>query len=134
MIKILKILLLLSFTLVSAADFNDINTATAVDSKKIEKRRKSGKFSADLRLFYMIRTFDHIRNDAKAFNAGEILKYESGEYHRLKFGLAYYGSHKIDGFYSRKQGIGTSHFCSETVKISSFWVKPIFTTALVQPH
>ena len=73
-----------------------------------EQILKSGKFSADLKLFHMVRTYDHVKPDAKALAGGGILKYDSGSFHGLKFGLAYYGSHKIGGFYSRKEGIGTS--------------------------
>lgn len=106
--KILTILFVLSFTLLSAFTSNDIDTVTTSETEDFENALKSGKFSANLKLFYMIRTFDHIQYDAKALNGGGILKYESGGYHRFRFGLAYYGSHKIGNFYTRKEGIGTS--------------------------
>ncbi len=104
--KILTISLL-CFTLLSASGSN-INASAVKKSASFENALKSGKFSANLKLFYMIRTFDHIDYDAKALNGGGILKYESGKYHRLRFGLAYYGSHKIGNFYTRREGIGTS--------------------------
>lgn len=77
-------------------------------SGSFEEALKSGKFSANLRLFYMVRTFDNVKPDAKALTGGGILKYESGSFHGLKFGFAYYGSHRIGGFYSRSEGTGTS--------------------------
>lgn len=106
---IVVIVILLSFLPLSAYNLNE-NTSSkkSKKSESLENALKNGKFSANLKLFFMIRTFDHIKYDAKAFNAGGILKYESSVYHRFRFGLAYYGSHKIGGFYSRKQGISTS--------------------------
>lgn len=103
------LLLLVSFSLLSASDLNeDTSSKKNEKSKSLENALKNGKFSANLKLFYMIRTFDHIKYAAKAFNAGGILKYESAAYYRFRFALAYYGSHKVGNFYSRKEGIGTS--------------------------
>ena len=76
--------------------------------ESFENSLKDGKFSANLKLFYMVRTFDHKQADTKALNAGGILKYASGSFYNAKFGFAYYGSHKVSGIYSREQGIGTS--------------------------
>ncbi len=77
-------------------------------SENFEAILKNGNFSANLRLFFMIRTFDHVKPDTKALTGGGILKYESGDFHGFKFALAYYGSHKIGGFFSRSEGVGTS--------------------------
>ncbi len=72
---------------------------------------KNGKFTANLRTFYFDRSFDEdktgIRNST-ALTFGGILKYESAAYHGVKFGLAYYGSQRIGGFFSREEGRGTS--------------------------
>ncbi len=72
---------------------------------------KNGKFSADMRLFYMDRSFDEDKTgkpDAKALTFGGIMKYESGNYHGFKFGLAYFGSHSVASIYDRSEGVGTS--------------------------
>jgi len=72
---------------------------------------KNGKFTANMRTFYFDRSFDEdktgIRNST-ALTFGGILKYESAAYHGVKFGLAYYGSQRIGGFFSREEGRGTS--------------------------
>ena len=72
---------------------------------------KNGKFSAKLRTFYFDRSFDEdktgIRN-SKALTFGGIMKYEMADYNGFKFGLAYYGSQRIGGFFSRDEGRGTS--------------------------
>ena len=70
--------------------------------------RQSGTFSANLKIFHMVRTFDNVVPDTKAFTGGGIVKYESKKFYGLQFGFAYYGSHRIGGFYSRQEGIGTS--------------------------
>ena len=77
-------------------------------SNYISNALKNGKFSANLNFFYMVRTFDNVKPDTKAFTGGGIIKYESQDYHRVKIGFAYYGSHRISGLYSRKEGIRTS--------------------------
>ncbi len=69
---------------------------------------QKGSFSADIKLFHMTRTFKDTAPDTKAFTGGGILKYESGKWYGGKIGFAYYGSHKIGGFYTRKEGIRTS--------------------------
>ncbi len=107
--KLSILLLLLPFTLLYASDVKEYRSSKENEkTQSLENALKNGKFSANLKLFYMIRTFDHIRYTAKAFNGGGILKYESASYHRFRFGLAYYGSHKLGNIYSRRQGIGTS--------------------------
>ena len=77
-------------------------------SNSFEEMLKNGIFSADLRLFYMTRTFDHVKPDTRALTGGGILKYESGVFHRFKFAFAYYGSHRIGGVFRRTEGAGTS--------------------------
>ncbi len=72
---------------------------------------KNGTYSAHMRLFYMDRSFDEDKTgkpDAKALTFGGIMKYESGDFHGFKFGLAYYGSHSVGGIFDRNEGIGTS--------------------------
>ncbi|SFZ97738.1 hypothetical protein MNB_SV-5-806 [hydrothermal vent metagenome] len=74
-----------------------------------------GKFTANLRAQYFTRTFDDKASigvigkpDATAFTAGGILKYESAEYAGLRFGVAYYGSHRVGTFFTREEGKATS--------------------------
>ena len=70
---------------------------------------KNGTYSANMRAFYMNRTFDgQTPDETTALTAGGILKYESGDYHGFKFGLAYYGSHSLSGIVDRDEGFGTS--------------------------
>ena len=97
------LILLLSATALLSASSPAYNALRG----SVEDALINGKFSANLKLFYMSRLYDGSQTDAKAFNAGGILKYESGGFHRFKFGLAYYGSHRLGGIYSKEQGIGT---------------------------
>jgi len=72
---------------------------------------KEGKFTARTRTFYFDRSFDKDKTgkaDAQALTFGGIMKYEMASYHGFKFGLAYYGSTRIGGFFSREEGAGTS--------------------------
>ncbi len=84
------------------------DSAHAAQSGSVTDALKNGRFSADLKLFHMVRTFDKVTPDARALAGGGILKYESGGFHGARFGLAYYGSHRLGGFYSRTEGAGTS--------------------------
>lgn len=84
---------------------SDKNTPS---SGRFENALRSGEFSENLKLFYMDRAFDHKKPNARALNLGGILKYESGDFFGLKFGLAYFGSHRIGTFYSREEGIDTN--------------------------
>jgi len=83
----------------------------AISGSAFSDALKNGTYSANLRVFYMDRSFDEDRTgvpDAQALTAGGILKYESGDFYGLKFGFAYYGSHRVGDFFSREEGIGTS--------------------------
>ncbi|MRI59004.1 MAG: hypothetical protein C6H99_05815, partial [Epsilonproteobacteria bacterium] len=76
-----------------------------------EEALKEGRFSANMRLFYMVRTYDEDKTgipDAKALTFGGIVKYQSASLNGFDFGFAYYGSHRVGGFFSREEGIGTS--------------------------
>jgi len=57
----------------------------------------------------MNRGFDNDNPDAEALTAGGIFKYETGSYNGLKFGVAYYGSHRVGGAFKRQDGIGTAN-------------------------
>lgn len=104
----------LIFTFVSFLLFANQPVAEGLSDKNtppsgsFENALRSGEFSANLKLFYMDRAFDHKKANAKALNLGGILKYESGDFFGFKFGVAYFGSHKIGSFYSREEGIDTS--------------------------
>ena len=72
---------------------------------------KNGTFTAALRTFYFDRSFDEDKTgkaNATALTFGGILKYESADYYGAKFGIAYYGSQRIGGIFSREEGAGTS--------------------------
>ncbi len=72
---------------------------------------KNGKFTAKLRAFYFDRSFDEDntgKENATALTAGGIIKYVSGNYHGLSFGLAHYSSTRLGNTFSREEGSGTS--------------------------
>jgi len=84
-------------------------TVPAVATGSFGEALKNGKFTAKTRVFFFDRSFDVSGvKDARALTAGGIFKYESGDYHGFKFGLAYYGSHRLGNIYSREEGKGTS--------------------------
>ncbi|HHD78708.1 MAG TPA: hypothetical protein ENK98_03590, partial [Epsilonproteobacteria bacterium] len=81
-----------------------VEAAPAVDTGSFGDALKNGKFTGKMRVFYFDRGYDDEDSDAKGidrkpnsstFTAGGILKYESAPYYGLKFGLAYYGNHKL---------------------------------------
>jgi len=75
----------------------------------IHESLKNGKFSVKARVFYFDRSFDKPNtDDAQALTAGGIMKYESESFNGLKVGFAYYGSHRLGGFFSREEGKGSS--------------------------
>ncbi len=70
---------------------------------------KNGTYSTKARVFYFDRSFDKPGvDDAQALTAGGIMKYVTGNYNGLKAGIAYYGSHRLGGLFSREEGKGTS--------------------------
>ena len=72
---------------------------------------KDGKYTTKTRTFYFDRSFDEDRTgkpNAKALTFGGIMKYEMASYYGFKFGLAFYGSERIGGLFSREEGRGTS--------------------------
>ncbi len=78
-------------------------------SNTIEEALSNGTYSTNMRVFYFDRSFDVSgKENATALTIGGILKYESAELNGFKVGFAYYGSHRIGGFFSRAQGAGTS--------------------------
>jgi hypothetical protein len=80
-------------------------------SNSFENALKEGQFSANLRAFYLDRSFDEERTgkkNATALTAGGILKYESSKFHKLSFGLAHYSSTRLGNTFSREDGIGTN--------------------------
>ncbi len=83
-------------------------SVTCIRAESLADIAKSGKFSADLKLFYLSKIFDRDKKDATAFTAGGIIKYESAISKYLKFAIAYCGSHRIGGFYSAKDGADTN--------------------------
>lgn len=83
-----------------------VSAATAADT--IEGALKSGTYSTNMRVFYFNRGFDNVQPRARAFTAGGIMKYVSGDYYGAKVGFAYYGSVRLFGIYTRDEGKGTS--------------------------
>lgn len=67
-----------------------------------------GQVNGDLRLFHMERTFDNIRDDAKAFTYGGVLGYVSPTILHTKLGVSYFGSHSAPNVYTDLQSSGTS--------------------------
>ena len=82
-------------------------SASAYDS--LGEALQNGTYSTKARVFFFDRSFDKKgKDDAVALTAGGIMKYQSGSFYGLKTGLAYYGSHRLGGLYSRNEGKGTS--------------------------
>ncbi len=83
-------------------------SASAADS--LGEALQNGKYSTSMRVFYFNRGFDapSTADNAVALTAGGIVKYVSDDFKGLKVGLAYYGSHRLGGIYSRAEGSGTS--------------------------
>ena len=98
-------------TIVPVEPVVEAPVSKAASSHSFADALKNGKYSTNLRLFYMDRSFDEDKTgkpDAKALTFGGIMKYESAAYHGFRFGLAYYGSHSVGGIFDREEGIGTS--------------------------
>ena len=84
------------------------NSALAENNPTITDAFKNGTPTIDTRVFYFNRSFDRPGvDDARAFTAGGIFKYETGAFHNFKVGLAYYGSHSLFGIVDRDKGGGT---------------------------
>jgi len=88
-----------------------------VDTGSFGDALKNGKFTGKMRVFYFDRSYDDGDSDTKGigrkpnsstFTGGGILKYESGNYYGMKFGLAYYGNHKIGSVFDRIDAKGAS--------------------------
>jgi len=95
----------------------EIEAAPVVDTGSFGDALKNGTFSANMRVFYFDREYDDEDSDAKGigrkpnsstFTAGGILKYESAAYYGVKFGLAYYGNHKLGSVFDRIDAAGAS--------------------------
>ncbi len=69
---------------------------------------KNGEIFAHARFFFMKRSFNNVYPVTKAFVAGGILKYKSGQFANMHVGAAYYASCKVGGIFSREEGIRTS--------------------------
>jgi len=86
-------------------------TAPQKPTNSLEQALKDGKFTANLRAFYFDRSFDEDKTgkeNATALTAGGIIKYVSGDYNGLSFGLAHYSSTRLGSTFSRSEGSGTS--------------------------
>ena len=90
---------------------------TAGDTGSFADALKNGKFTGKMRVFYFDRSYDDKDSDNKGiarkpnsstFTAGGILKYESGNYYGMRFGLAYYGNHKLGSVFDRIDAAGAS--------------------------
>ncbi len=89
----------------SAADSTNNNLSEAL---------QQGIASLDLSIGYFNRGFDDPgKDDAQAFTAGGIAKYESASFNNFKIGLAYFGSHSLFGIIDRDKGTGTSYLQSD---------------------
>jgi len=95
----------------SIAPVEPVVKLSPVETHSFGDALKNGTFTAALRTFYFDRSFDEDKTgkaNATALTFGGILKYESADYYGLKIGMAYYGSQRIGGFFSRAEGSGTS--------------------------
>jgi len=99
--------LLILFTInITAEEYN-----SSIEESKLSQILKNGIFSTDLEVFYMDRSFDKDKSsipNTKALTVGGILKYESDNSNKFKFGFAYYGSHKIGDLFTREEGTKTN--------------------------
>ncbi len=105
--------------ILSAAAFMSIATAVnAADT--ISDSLKNGKFTIDARVFYFDRSFDTTpsTDSAKVLAAGGIMKYVSDDYNGLKIGLAYFGSNRVSGLYTRDEGKKTAILTPEGENIN----------------
>ncbi len=94
--KIVFLLFLFLFSLLNISANNSFQEAL-----------ENGKYSTNVRIFYFDRGYKD-KTRTKALAAGMIMKYESSNYLGFKMGLAYYGSHRIGGFFSRERGKDSS--------------------------
>ena len=94
-----------------------VEAAPVADTGSFGDALKNGKFTGNMRVFYFDRSYDDGDSDSKGiarkpnsstFTAGGILKYESGNYYGMKFGLAYYGNHKLGSVFDRADAAGAS--------------------------
>ena len=92
-------------------------TQSASATDNLGEALKNGDYSMNARVFYFNRSFDNTAPRARALTAGGIMKYVSGDFMGLKMGLAYYGSARIGGFYTRAEGEGTRILGRESSKI-----------------
>lgn len=93
--------------------FGLANPLYAESASGINEALQAGDFSFKTRTFYFQRDFDDSNIDtAKALTAGGIMKYQSGSFHGVQLGLAYYGSHSL-GIVDRADGNNTSNLQSD---------------------
>ncbi|MBW1750787.1 MAG: hypothetical protein JRJ37_08845 [Deltaproteobacteria bacterium] len=96
---------------------------------------QNGIFSLNSRVFYFDRSFDKpsTDEDAEAFTAGGIMKYESGGFHNFKMGLAGFGSFSLFGIFDRDKSSGTSLLQPDGDDIAFLGeVRPILTLTQVK--
>lgn len=106
---ILLLVLILAWVNASAADESNYSLPEAL---------QNGDTSLNLSVGYFDRGFDDPgKNNAEAFTAGGIAKYESASFNNFKIGLAYFGSHNL-GIIDRDKGKGTSYLQSDGHDIS----------------
>lgn len=83
---------------------------TSSNTGNFSEALKNGKYTANMRLFYFDRSYDDngVTPNSSTFTFGGIMKYESADYRGFKFGLAYYGNHKVGDVFDRIDAAGAS--------------------------
>jgi hypothetical protein len=95
-------------------------SAPAQAENDLESALSNAKVSVDLRTFYFDRNFDKPgMANATALTAGGIAKVETGSFHGVQIGLAYYGNYLV-GLTERAKASGTSLLESGTNDDLSF--------------
>jgi hypothetical protein len=90
---------------VSAADISADSTKSALTE---------GKFTFDARVMYYDKDYDKAsKTDITTLTAGGIMKYTTKEYMGLTGGVAYYGSARVGGIFSKTEGKKSSNLTSE---------------------
>lgn len=100
---------LLSVLITASFATNMVYAAEEKQDNSFSEALLNGQFSLNTRVYYFDRSFDKPDvEDAEAFTAGGIMKYESVSFHNFKIGIAPYGSFSLFNIVDRDKGGGTS--------------------------
>jgi hypothetical protein len=104
----------MKYTVLSALIIASVSANATEDTNySILEALQHGQASLDLSVGYFDRGFDAPGVDnAEAFTAGGIAKYESASFNHLKAGISYFGSHSL-GIIDRDKGRATAYLQSD---------------------